>query len=52
MINPTTDMIIGAAAVYAVVLHMFTVYLYAALKFSRRSVSASEADVAAEGGGG
>jgi len=48
MVDPTS-VALGAGAVYILVLHMTVTYLAAALKASRDSVSATEADVLSGG---
>jgi hypothetical protein len=49
MVDPQSALI-GAGAVYTVLVHMAVVYLFATLRAERAQVSASEADVLSEGG--
>jgi len=50
MVEPQS-VVIGAGAVYAVLIHMALVWKHAKLKASQDSLSASEADIAQEAGG-
>ncbi len=44
MVDPQS-VIIGALAIYAVLLHIVVSYLYASLKYSQDTLSASEKDL-------